>query len=47
MDDTGRPEVETMKARELKDLLKSRGMDTRGTKAQLISRLQEAYEVEL
>ena len=43
----GRPAPEAMKARELKDLLKTRGMDTRGTKAQLISRLQEAYKVEL
>ena len=42
-----RPNLETLKARELKDLLRARNLDTRGTKAQLVSRLEEAYKMEL
>ena len=42
-----RQSPENLKARELKDLLRARNLDTRGTKAQLVSRLQEAYKLEL
>lgn len=42
-----RPNPEGLKARELKDLLRERNLDTRGTKAQLVSRLEEAYKMEL
>jgi hypothetical protein len=45
--DEARPAPGTLKARELKDLLRERNLDTRGTKAQLVSRLEEAYKVEL
>jgi hypothetical protein len=42
-----RPSPESLKARELKDLLRDRNLDTRGTKAQLVSRLEAAYKLEL
>ena len=42
-----RPSPESLKARELKDLLRARNLDTRGTKAQLVSRLEAAYKLEL
>ena len=45
--ETNRASPDTLKARELKDLLRARNLDTRGTKAQLVSRLEEAYKLEL
>ena len=39
--------LESMKAKQLKGLLGARGLDARGTKAQLISRLESAMKAEL
>lgn len=39
--------LHTMKARELKDMLEARELDTRGTKSKLIERLESAMKMEL